>query len=88
MDSDYTVVIEVVCWPKHVFLVWNLSWWWGYEHFCLPLIAICSGAGFNFCWQHNSQERPTKILTVLLWALPCTDAYVPKLTLVVKLWAL
>ena len=31
-------------------------------------------------WQCSSQERPTKILSALLWSPSCTNAYVPKLT--------
>jgi len=34
--------------------------------------------------EYSSQER----LTMILWLLSCTDAYVPKLTFVAMLWAL
>jgi len=55
--------------------------------FVFPSTESAQASCFDDCWWYSSQERPTKILTILPWLLSCTDTYMymPKPTLVVKL---
>jgi len=71
-DSDYTIMIVVVCWPKCIFWCRNSPWGWSYQCFSLPVGCHCLSTCFDFHWQYNSQERPMKILTTLLWMPLCT----------------
>ena len=86
MAYTETVMIAVVCWPKHIILLMELTFrvveLWA---LCLALI-YCSSAWFDLTWQDSSQKRSTKILTTPPWLLLCCDAYMPKLTLICQNW--
>jgi len=35
-DSDYTIMIAVVCWLKRIFWCWNSPWCWSSECIVFP----------------------------------------------------
>jgi len=69
--SDNTIVIAVVRSPKSILLVLKL------------MSASVFLSTLTFIGSTAFKESPTKILTTL--PLLCTDAYMPKLTLVTRL---
>jgi len=68
-DSDFTVVITIVCWPKHNSLVLKFTlvvelW----ELYCFSIDHHCSSVASTFIGI-TALERPKRILTTLPWLL-------------------
>ena len=62
-DSDHTIVIALVCWPKRMNFGAETHLGGGImSAFAFLSTAIAWVPHFNVCWQYGSQERPTKIL--------------------------
>ena len=89
-DFGYTIVISAMHWHKCIILVLIETHLGGgiMSAFVFPSTTIAQAPCFDFRWQYSPQEMPIEILTTVPWLPPCTDAYMPTLTLVAKLWAL
>ena len=85
-DSDYTVVIAIMHCPHCTILVLKLTLVVRYKRFCSAIGHHRSIALFEVRRQYSSYEGPTKILTTQVWSLSFTDAHMPKLTVLAKLW--
>ena len=66
--------------PTVQFWCWNSPWWWRYG---LAVDAIARALSPT-----SGGSTHTKILTTRSWSLLFTDSYMPKLTVLTKLWAL
>ena len=89
-ESAYIIVIAIMPWPKRTIFEQKLTLISAADTsaFVVPSATIVRVLTSTFvASSYSSHKRPTKILTIRSWSLSFTDAYVPKLTVLAKLWA-
>ena len=60
-DSDYTLMINIVCWPKRINFGVETHLDGGVmSTFVFPLTTIAQVTHFNVFWQYSSQEGPQR----------------------------
>jgi len=72
-DSDYTVVIALICWLEGMNFCAETHLGDGVLCFCLPVDHHCSSAPLQYLLEVQLSGRLTKILTTLPWLPSCTD---------------